>query len=99
MLALYRPNVSVAATALVPALADCVLVRQWAGLRPGSPDGVPFIGEHPLVKGLFVNTGHFRNGVVMGPASVQVLLERMRMLPGFTDPAPYAIDRYAEPYG
>jgi len=93
-----RDELLQAATALVPALTDCALVRQWAGLRPGSPDGVPFIGEHPLVKGLFVNTGHFRNGVVMGPASVRVLLERMRMLPAVTDPSPYAIDKYAEPY-
>jgi len=85
-----------AAIALVPALSDCELVRQWAGLRPGSPDGVPLIGEHPWIKGLFVNTGHFRNGVVMGPASVQVLLERMGVLPGFTDAGPYSIDKYAE---
>ena len=85
------------ATTLVPALSGCELVRQWAGLRPGSPDGVPFIGEHPRLQGLFVNTGHFRNGVVMGPASTRVLLERMRILPGFTDPAPYSIDNYAEP--
>jgi glycine oxidase len=92
-----RDELTRAATALVPALSDCALVRQWAGLRPGSPDGVPFIAEHPSIKGLFVNTGHFRNGVVMAPASVRVLLERMRMLPGFTDPAPYAIDKYVEP--
>ena len=92
-----RDELARAATGLVPALSDCALARQWAGLRPGSPDGVPFIGEHPRIKGLFVNTGHFRNGVVMAPASVQVLLERMGMLPAFTDPAPYAIDKYAEP--
>jgi glycine oxidase len=85
-----------AATSLVPVLSECELVRQWAGLRPGSPDGVPFIGEHPRIRGLFVNAGHFRNGVVMAPASVQLLLELMQKQPRFTDSSPYAIDKYME---
>ena len=84
------------AIALVPALSDCELVRQWAGLRPGSPDGVPFIGEHPRIQGLYVNTGHFRNGVVMAPASTRVLLDLMQKQTGFTDPAPYAIEKYVK---
>jgi glycine oxidase len=92
-----REELARAATALVPALSECELVRQWAGLRPGSPDGVPFIGEHPRIQGLFVNAGHFRNGVVMGPASVHVLLELMRNPHGPTDTTPYAIDNYVEP--
>jgi glycine oxidase len=91
-----RDELAQAATALVPALSACKLVRQWAGLRPGSPDGVPFIGEHPAIQGLYVNAGHFRNGVVMAPASIQVLLQLMQMQPGFTDSAPYAVDKYVE---
>jgi glycine oxidase len=91
-----RDELTRAATTLVPALSECELVRQWAGLRPGSPDGVPFIGEHPRIQGLFVNTGHFRNGVVMAPASAQLLLELMQEQPGFTDSSPYAIDKYME---
>ena len=78
---------------LVPALVDCEVVRQWAGLRPGSPDGVPFIGEHPAIRGLFVNTGHYRNGVVMGPASARLLSDRMLEQASFTDYMPYVIDR------
>jgi glycine oxidase len=91
-----RDELTRAATALVPALSECELVRQWAGLRPGSPDGVPFIGEHPRIQGLFVNAGHFRNGVGMAPASVQLLLEVMQKQSGFADSAPYAIDKYME---
>lgn len=89
-----RDELARAATALVPALSECELVRQWAGLRPGSPDGVPFIGEHPQIEGLFVNTGHFRNGVVMAPASIRLLLELMQKQVGFTDPAPYAVEKH-----
>ena len=36
----------------------------WAGLRPGSPSGIPYIGPYPGADGLYVNAGHFRNGVV-----------------------------------
>jgi glycine oxidase len=43
-----------------------------------------------------VNAGHFRNGVVMAPASVQLLLELMRKQPRFTDSSPYVIDKYME---
>ena len=92
-----RDQLARSATTLVPALSECKLVRQWAGLRPGSPNGVPFIGEHPRIQGLFVNTGHFRNGVVMAPASVRLLQELMQKQTGFTDISPYALDRYAEP--
>jgi glycine oxidase len=92
-----RDELTRATSALVPALSECELVRQWAGLRPGSPEGVPFIGEHPMIRGLFVNAGHFRNGVVMAPGSVQLLLELMLKQSGFTDTAPYAIDKYMEP--
>jgi glycine oxidase len=91
-----RDELARAATALVPALSECELVRHWAGLRPGSPDGVPFIGEHLRIEGLYVIAGHFRNGVVMAPASVQLLLGLMQKQAGFVDPAPYAIDRYVK---
>jgi glycine oxidase len=91
-----RDELTRAATVLVPALSECELVRQWAGLRPGSPDGIPYIGQHPGIQGLFVNAGHFRNGVVMAPASVHLLLELMQKQSGFTDSSPYASDKYME---
>jgi len=54
---------------LVPALADFEIEQHWAGLRPGNVRHTPFICHHPTINGLFINTGHFRNGVVMAPAS------------------------------
>lgn len=63
------------ATDLVPALARAPIEHHWAGLRPGSPAGIPAIGRHPVLRNLFINTGHFRNGVVMGPASAQLLAD------------------------
>jgi len=84
-----RDLVSRRALDLVPALANADIIRQWAGLRPGTADGIPFIGECPGIRGLYLNTGHFRNGVVMAPASVQVLLDCMLGRAGFADYSPY----------
>lgn len=64
-----------AAREMLPALAEAPLEKQWAGLRPGSPEGVPYIGPYPQMEGLFVNTGHFRNGVVTAPASSKLLVD------------------------
>lgn len=81
------------ALGLVPALADCPLVAHWAGLRPGSRDGIPLIDEHPRIRGLYVNTGHFRNGVGMAPASARLLVDRMLQRDSITAFAPYALGK------
>lgn len=76
---------------LVPALSKYNIIKHWAGLRPGTADGVPFIGEHPQISGLYMNTGHFRNGVVMAPASAQLLVDNMFGRESFTSFAPYKL--------
>lgn len=75
---------------LLPALADATPVRQWGGLRPGSPDGVPFIGALPQYPGLWLNCGHYRNGLVLAPASCRLLVDLMVGRDAVIDPAPYA---------
>ncbi len=47
----------------------------WSGLRPGTADGIPYIGAHPALPGLWVNAGHYRNGLVMAPASTELLAD------------------------
>jgi len=81
------------AQTLVPALAGVEMVRHWAGLRPGSAEGVPYIGEHPEVSGLYVNTGHFRNGVVLGYASAKLLGDIVLERQSNFDISCYAIER------
>jgi len=76
-----------AALALIPSLASCPVERHWAGLRPGSAQGIPVIGE--ALPGLYVNAGHFRNGVVTGPASARLLADLILGRPPCVDPAPY----------
>jgi glycine oxidase len=53
---------------LVPAVAEAVLAECRAGLRPGSPDNAPILGETEL-PGLVVATGHHRNGILLTPVT------------------------------
>lgn len=64
---------------LVPQIMDAKWERVWAGIRPQTGDGNPYIGEHPLLKGLFVAAGHFRNGILLSPLTgklVATLMDR-----------------------
>ncbi|WP_371233257.1 glycine oxidase ThiO [Pseudomonas sp. QE6] len=75
---------------LIPALAGQEPIKHWAGLRPGSPQGIPFIGEVPDHRGLWLNTGHYRNGLVLAPASCQLLADLMQQHSPIIEAAPYA---------
>lgn len=57
------------ACALLPAMRDAAFVRTWAGLRPGSRDGLPFIGTWPGAPGLIFAAGHYRNGILLAPGT------------------------------
>jgi glycine oxidase len=78
------------ATTRFPVLRRCRVEAHWAGLRPSSPAGVPYIGPHPQIEGLFLNAGHFRNGIVLGPASAHLLADLVLQRRPILDPAPYA---------
>lgn len=56
----------------VPALANFPVSETWAGLRPGTPDERPFLGRTPL-DGYMLATGHYRNGVLLTPATARYL--------------------------
>lgn len=83
-------SLKASAEGLLPELANAEVVGHWAGLRPGSPDGIPFIGPVPGHAGLWLNCGHYRNGLVLAPASCQLLVDLMLGRDAIVDPAPYA---------
>ncbi len=74
---------------ILPQLRDMQPVQQWAGLRPASPHNVPTIGRHPDLANLYVNSGHFRYGVTMAPASAEILMNDILGQPQVLDVAPY----------
>lgn len=51
--------------AVDPTLAFAAPTRTWAGLRPGTPDGRPVVGEEPRLPGLWYATGYGRNGILL----------------------------------
>ncbi|MDI3398213.1 glycine oxidase ThiO [Pseudomonas sp. V88_4] len=83
-------SLKASAVELLPALADAEVVGHWAGLRPGSPEGIPYIGRVPGFDGLWLNCGHYRNGLVLAPASCQLFADVMLGRAPIIDPAPYA---------
>lgn len=74
---------------ILPALHDMTLVRHWAGLRPASPHNIPTIGRHPQLSNLYINSGHFRYGVTMAPASAEILTNEIMEVQQPFDIKPY----------
>jgi glycine oxidase len=60
------------ATGVLPAIADIEIVDVSAGLRPAMPDDRPLIGE--LDDGVLVATGHYRNGILLAPATSEAIV-------------------------
>jgi glycine/D-amino acid oxidase-like deaminating enzyme len=63
-----------AALTAAPALASFSVTESWAGLRPGTPDGSPFLGATPL-EGFFLATGHYRNGILLAPITARLIAD------------------------
>ncbi len=57
---------------LVPALANHAVEKRWAGLRPGTPDGKPCIGQIPSYTNAYLAAGHFRSGIQLSPGTGMV---------------------------
>ena len=77
-----------AATNMAPALADAPVFETWAGIRPDSPDHLPILGATDI-HGLFIATGHYRNGMLLAPATAKYLAEWI---------VEGRISRYLEPF-
>jgi len=73
----------------LPALADVSPIGQWSGLRPGSPGNIPTIGRHPRIENLYINSGHFRYGVTMAPATAELILQLILDQPSTLPSDPY----------
>ncbi|UPK41707.1 glycine oxidase ThiO [Paenibacillus pabuli] len=54
-----------AATSWVPGMKEAHFLRAWAGVRPSTPDGLPYIGACDSIPGLFAAFGHYRNGILL----------------------------------
>jgi glycine oxidase len=82
-----------AAIDLVPALANAAILETWAGLRPGTPDKLPILGETPTPN-YFVATGHFRDGILLAPLTAKVMSQLITGQKLEFDLKPFAAERF-----
>jgi glycine oxidase len=78
------------ACGIAPSLGNLEIADRWAGLRPRSPDGFPVIGRIEGIDGLYLATGHYRNGILLAPATAQLVA---------ADIAEGKLSRYAAVFG
>ncbi|CAG7857511.1 partial glycine oxidase, partial [biofilm metagenome] len=88
-----KDQISHFATSLLPALKGLPIVRHWAGIRPGTPSGIPYIDKHPEFRNLNINAGHFRNGLAMAPASARLMADLILNRNPCVAPEPYSLNR------
>jgi len=62
-----------AADSLCPSLSGAKMTRAWAGVRPATPDMLPILGPDPGYPGLVYACGHSRNGILLAPATADVV--------------------------
>jgi glycine oxidase len=79
---------------LVPALGEARIHESWAGLRPGTPDELPIMGEGEA-RGYFISTGHYRNGILLAPVAARVLTRMINRGKLEFDVRPFSPDRFA----
>ena len=60
---------------LAPRLAAATVHSAWAGLRPGTADGLPIIGRVAGWRGVTLATGHFRNGILLAPITAELVAD------------------------
>jgi glycine oxidase len=82
-----------AALDLVPKLADARILEAWAGLRPGTPDRLPILGE-TTTPAYFVATGHFRDGILLAPVTARVMSQVIAGKESEFDLKPFAAKRF-----
>jgi len=61
-----------AAARLIPQFAEAKIAEAWTGLRPGTPDNLPLLGE-THTSGYFAATGHYRDGILLTPVTAEVM--------------------------
>ena len=81
------------ARGLVPALADAEVETTWAGLRPGSPDGMPFIGSVPGYGNVFAAVGHFRAGIQLSIGTGELVRDLILGRPTAVPADAFRLDR------
>jgi glycine oxidase len=85
------------AAELLPELgaeAEAPLVEAWAGVRPATPDELPVLGACAAAR-QFVASGHYRNGVLLTPATAVVTADLLMGKTPAVDLAAFSVERFS----
>jgi glycine oxidase len=78
---------------LVPQLESASIEKTWSGLRPGSIDGLPYLGNLPNHPNIYVAAGHYRHGIHFSPITAETMFALMTHEPTRIDLAPFRLTR------
>ena len=81
------------ALSFAPSLADLPVERCWAGLRPGTADGLPYLGPLPGLTNGFIAAGHYRAGLHLSPLTAILMGQLIRGENPQFDLSPFRVDR------
>ena len=81
------------ANGIVPELNESNLVQSWAGLRPASFDGFPYMGAAPHLDNLWIATAHFRSGLLLSTGTAKLMSQILCHETPLFDLSPFRIDR------
>jgi glycine oxidase len=81
------------AVRLAPGLRSARFEQCWAGLRPATLDGLPYLGRLPNLDNAYVAAGHFRSGLQLSPGTAAVMSQLIQGLETTIDLAPFRVDR------
>ncbi len=82
------------ATKLLPVLAEAEFVESWSGLRPATIDEVPILGPAPRQPRYLLATGHYRNGILLAPATAHVMAQLLTGEAPSVDLSPFDASRF-----
>jgi D-amino-acid dehydrogenase len=82
------------AASYLPGLAELPAVDTWTGLRPCTPDGLPYLGFSPRHENLFVAAGHGAIGMGLAPAAGEVAAQALAGKPTAFNLTPFRLNRF-----
>lgn len=78
---------------LVPTVGSRPILRAWSGFRPWTPDELPYLGVVPNAPGLYIASGHGRNGILLAPVTGHLMSELLRGDEPSLPLTPFRLDR------
>ena len=82
-----------AAIRMLPALRNARILEDWAGLRPGTPDDLPILGE-TAIRNYYAATGHYRDGILLAPITALVMSQVLSGADSGFDISPFSAGRF-----